>query len=466
MVVFSFSLTLLLALGSHAVNDYSVVFDHPPPYQLNTTTRIGYNVTASPGQSGLSLLLLQTTASDNEGVSSSNTATFAVVLQDVCVSCMGTRCLPGTRIYINTSQISIPEYKRTEAEFRLASTSGDLRNFFFCFASRSDMQPENDICSFFSDYFNMENADVGEQSGSSGESISAIPPLSILQTPTAVIRKRTLAVPIEAMTITQSSTSNLQVILRATETATPASNSASTKTTAPTTTESSTTPILAIPEPTASGSSSSSSNGGLSVGAKVGIALGVLAFALILVLVVLFLRRKHGKRSQPENVNLTEGMHQHQDSYPQELNAEKASPIAPSEAATPIVEPLSRHSALSPQEVIASHFCAAGPAAAVPRRKPIAATVARVATMRSTASTTSSSGLQSPQLPHGFEQYHDIPITYGDARHSPQVFPENLNLVRAPFLYSQEGLSAEEMERLEDEERRIDAAIAEAERRQ
>ncbi|KAI9053452.1 hypothetical protein LZ554_002410 [Drepanopeziza brunnea f. sp. 'monogermtubi'] len=465
MVVLSFSLTFLLAVGSHAVNNYSVVFDHPPPYQLNTTTRIGYNVTASPGESGLSLLLLQTTASDNEDVSSSNTATFAVVLQDVCVSCMGTRCLPGTRIYINTSQISIPEYKRTEAEFRLASTSGNLTNFFFCFASRSDMQPEYDICSFFSDYFNMENAEVGEQSGSSGESISAIPPLRILQTPTAVIHKRTLAVPTEAMTITQSSTSNLQVILIATETVTPASNSASTKTTAPTTTESSTTPNMATPEPTASGSSSSSSNGGLSVGAKAGITLGVLAFALILVLVVLFLRRKHGKRSQPENVKLTEGMHQHQDSFPQELNAEKASPIATSEAATPIDEPLYRHSALSPQEIVPSRFCA-GPAAAVPRRKPIAATVARAATMRSTASTTSSSGLQSPQSLQGFEQYHDIPITYGDARHSPQVVPENLNSVRAPFLHSEEGLSAEEMERLEDEERRIDAAIAEAERRQ
>ncbi len=52
---------------------------------------------------------------------------------------------------------------------------------------------------------------------------------------------------------------------------------------------------------------------------------------------------------------------------------------------------------------------------------------------------------------------------YGDARHSPRVY-NGEGGVQAPFL-GEEGLSAEEVARLEEEERRIDAAIAEAEQR-
>ncbi len=52
---------------------------------------------------------------------------------------------------------------------------------------------------------------------------------------------------------------------------------------------------------------------------------------------------------------------------------------------------------------------------------------------------------------------------YGDARHSPRVYSmEERQGVKAPFLT--EGMSAEAVARLEEEERRIDAAIAEAER--
>jgi hypothetical protein len=58
-----------------------------------------------------------------------------------------------------------------------------------------------------------------------------------------------------------------------------------------------------------------------------------------------------------------------------------------------------------------------------------------------------------------------MPI-YGDARHSPQVFQGNertLGGASSPFVT--EEMSPEEAARLEEEERRIDAAIAEAERR-
>jgi len=58
------------------------------------------------------------------------------------------------------------------------------------------------------------------------------------------------------------------------------------------------------------------------------------------------------------------------------------------------------------------------------------------------------------------EPYSDVPI-YGETRHSPQVYQGTL---QAPFL-SEPGMTDEELVRLEEEERRIDAAIAEAERR-
>ena len=56
-----------------------------------------------------------------------------------------------------------------------------------------------------------------------------------------------------------------------------------------------------------------------------------------------------------------------------------------------------------------------------------------------------------------FESYHDMPI-YGDARRTPTVYDTHPSLVQV-----EEGMSAEEIARLEEEERRIDAAIAAAE---
>jgi hypothetical protein len=54
--------------------------------------------------------------------------------------------------------------------------------------------------------------------------------------------------------------------------------------------------------------------------------------------------------------------------------------------------------------------------------------------------------------------YTDVP-SYGEARHTPQLYESPS---QTPFL-SEPGMSAEELSRLEEEERRIDEAIAEAE---
>lgn len=63
-----------------------------------------------------------------------------------------------------------------------------------------------------------------------------------------------------------------------------------------------------------------------------------------------------------------------------------------------------------------------------------------------------------------FEEYHDVPI-YRDARHTATVYEGHPGLLQAPFLHDAEGMSEEEIARLEEEEeeRRIDAAIAAAE---
>ena len=76
-------------------------------------------------------------------------------------------------------------------------------------------------------------------------------------------------------------------------------------------------------------------------------------------------------------------------------------------------------------------------------------------------------GRDDPDNDHYEEPYQDVPV-YGDARHLPKVYAGSqapfLSSSPTPFL-SEPGMTDEELSRLEEEERRIDAAIEEAERR-
>jgi hypothetical protein len=205
---------------------------------------------------------------------------------------------------------------------------------------------------------------------------------------------------------------------------------------------------------------------GLSTGAKVGIALGALVLVAALLLAALFfLRRKHRSRSPPpEQVMLTRDMHT--DSFSRNALIMEKENIAHNNianGASPVDEtlPIQRHSAHSPTAYDSTPAAPyTGAASAVPRRKPTnASTVSRIsgpASPRSLAVSTP---------PDEYEEYRDQPMpVYGDARHSPRVFSAGGRQgVKAPFL-TEDGMSAEEVARLEEEERRIDAAIAEAER--
>ncbi|PMD40000.1 hypothetical protein L207DRAFT_35188 [Hyaloscypha variabilis F] len=225
------------------------------------------------------------------------------------------------------------------------------------------------------------------------------------------------------------------------------------------------TTTLASTTSTSTSKSLPNSSNGLSTGAKVGIALGALVLvALLLIGALFFLRRKHRSRSPPpEQVMLTRDMHN--DSFGRNaLIAEKENSSRHSVAhPAPADEhlPIQRHSSPSPtpyDSIPAAPYNE--PVAELPSRKPTnASAISRISGPASPRSLTVSTP------PDEYEEYRDQPMpVYGDARHSPRVYStEERQGVQAPFL-TEEGMSAEEVARLEEEERRIDAAIAEAER--
>jgi hypothetical protein len=244
------------------------------------------------------------------------------------------------------------------------------------------------------------------------------------------------------------------------------------------------------PGPTVSPGTKSKS--GLSIGAIAGIAVGAVVIILaILILALLFLRKKHRQKSNKEHLMLNQSLNA--DSH--DLITEKE--ISPISYQIPTLNfassgsPTSqtRHSALSPYDSIPSQPYN-GTAASIPRRKatlstatansipppaaPSEAIAATIPISREVSAASSHlppsrsiSTTRSPTQPHNYEQYHDVP-PYGHA--SPQVYQGGL---QAPFLSetdSERGgsvaLSDRDHTRLteEEEERRIDAAIAESER--
>ncbi|EPE28043.1 hypothetical protein GLAREA_04834 [Glarea lozoyensis ATCC 20868] len=259
--------------------------------------------------------------------------------------------------------------------------------------------------------------------------------------------------------------------------------------------------VTSTPTATAGASSesvSSSSKGGLSIGAKVGIAVGAVAVVLaILILALLFLRKKHRQRSSKERLMLSHSLN----ADSRDLITEKE--ITPTSYQIPNLNfaspgsPASetRHlSVLSPYDPVSQPYT--GSAASIPRRKPtlstasasavgataiphepVAATIPisrEVSRASSHIPSTRSIGATEPSPPpQNYEQYHDVPqYSHGSPQGhgSPQVFQGGL---QAPYLSetdSERGgsvaLTEADHARLaeEEEERRIDAAIAESER--
>ncbi|KAH7364243.1 hypothetical protein BKA65DRAFT_132734 [Rhexocercosporidium sp. MPI-PUGE-AT-0058] len=493
MIISCLSLVLAaMVVGGRGQPDYRFDFlFNEKEVPLNQPIEIWYKPTLSDASriKDLSIVLLQFTPSKGVNqIDTSNTARWLDVQPDICVYLNSpNECdtLPTVAPFKSPSwPIQSNFQNSTTATFTIKDGISEklLENFFFCFASKN---ATGEYCSYYSRLFTIVHSDDNDHLSADGTSTSAAPANTAFVRPSQrggnghEKAKRDFKFPQEGEPMQFSQANQVFIELQpsgpivtttinpTTTTSLPPSSTirSDTTVTEPSSTVATVTPT-ATAQPTISEVESSSK--GLSIGAKVGIALGALAFALILlILALLFLRRKHTRRNQPEQVMLTQSMHT--DSFSRNLVTEKEDPIT-STAATPIdgpqnALPIQRHSALATYEPV-PFAPYNGAAATVPRRKPTAATmVSTVSRGVSTTSGTSSSGARSPRSGDGFEQYHDVVPTYGDARHVPQVFVGNsARGMQSPFL-SEEGMTPEEVARLEEEERRIDAAIAEAERR-
>ncbi|CAG8952571.1 hypothetical protein HYFRA_00009677 [Hymenoscyphus fraxineus] len=246
---------------------------------------------------------------------------------------------------------------------------------------------------------------------------------------------------------------------------------------------------------------------GLSTAAKAGIGVGALGVAAIILLgILLCLRKRQRQTKGPDQIMLNQSSADSHDLIT-EKEAERSSPAsyeAPTQVYSgalnlpPKPQTPTRHSALSPYEEIPSQPYT-GSAAAIPRRKPtissntnanptntnnpppsiadpssssssppppttalsptttISPTISREVSAASTIGPPSRTDASPPT--RTFEEYRDVPTTYAE-RHTPP----------APFLgnesTSRGSMSEADLARLteEEEERRIDAAIEEAER--
>jgi hypothetical protein len=201
-----------------------------------------------------------------------------------------------------------------------------------------------------------------------------------------------------------------------------------------------------------------SSKSKLSTGPIVGIAVGGFALVLAILLLAFFCMRRSRRSStasQPEHVLLTQSLH----SGSRDLGGEKEGSIGI------LGSILETRPSSGPYDHLSSSAPYTGPAGNV-RRQP---TVGTMNTSLSRAISNVSGPVSPRSTARGaeaeFEEpyhqpYQDVPV-YGETRHTPQLYQGAL---QAPFL-SEPGMSDEELSRLEEEERRIDAAIAEAEGR-
>lgn len=230
---------------------------------------------------------------------------------------------------------------------------------------------------------------------------------------------------------------------------------------------------------------------GLPMGAIIGIAVGGAAI-LIAILIFAFLCYRHKRRthSPSEQVLLADNM-AHNTSHSRELEKiELDSPTSNSAGSGMLGSILETRPSSGPYDHVQSSAPYAGPLG--PHRRTASGerqlTPAPIPTALSRgASDASARAPVSPRSTlHGNdarslnrrsvdarsvsvyeEPYQDLPV-YGETRHVPQVFNGQslpfLSQSPTPFL-SEPGMTEEEIERLEEEERRIDEAIAEAERR-
>lgn len=352
-----------------------------------------------------------------------------------------------------------------------STDDGIVKNFFFCFATGVDTRLQTLSCESYSGFFDVNvtsSNSLGHHKRADGD------PQSPLTVPTAVL-------PVVSSTAFVVVSGLPTATPAPTLEASPATGSATAMATFHALTMTTSVPPTGTTTVQPSGTSSTaqtdpavskSSKAGLSTGAIIGIAIGGF-FAILLALLVGFFCYRRNRRLKaertPEQVLLTHHMH----SGSRDLMAEKTGSggpfFAPIAGTRPSSEPYDHLSASAPYNgpVGPGRLSPLPQGSLVPQRNPTSATFHTTHTDVSDMSRglSNASGPISPRSTvrgeGDFEDpYHDVPI-YRDARHIPQVYQGN---PQAPLL-SEPGMTDEELTRLEEEERRIDAAILEAEGR-
>lgn len=418
-----------------------------------------------------------------------------VLFLDICVNGNDNQChpLPNAPAPLDADRSIDSTFDLSPlSAFNPTSNPSSLQNYFLCFAQVTAPAP---ICDAWSPVFELMD--------------SAIP-----QTSTAPASSHTYA---SSMSVTSTNNALLSVV-----TPVAVSNGAATSSSGATFTSilfvpgSPTVVTTITPTPTgtaeSAGVSVSHSKPALSTGALVGIIVGAVSGALIAALLGLFCLR-HRKRhprstqrsnildshgSQPEHVLLSQP---YSFSSTRDPTAEKASSpttiesILDAPLARPVLPTNPRHS----YDSVNAFAPYSGSAAAVPKPRPrppshppaspsiaqqthshpqsepqtlsLLTHIIPTGSLALTRGISDASGPISPRSTirseeEDFETYHDVEPIYGDARHTPTLFQTSISssslpqpYTQMPFL-SEEGLSAEEVARLMEEERRIDEAIA------
>ncbi|KAH8591335.1 hypothetical protein B0O99DRAFT_690696 [Bisporella sp. PMI_857] len=428
---------------------FATTWDIISPFPVDKNETVRYTVDQDVDQQGsLPLMLLWTSAA--AGTTPETANTFQVFggipyRSDSCPIEEG-----------NTSCSWVPQ-SGGDATFGVSinASSGhnwdtDPGNFFLCFAQR--VGKDAPLCRSFSKFFSILRPAISQKKARQQNTLPSLPTTVFQVTATT-----DFVSPFGVSTVTSPvSRSTLFVVQTPTATVT----------TTPT-------PSAADLSSTPSTSTASKAKGSLPLGAIIGIAVGG-AMLLIGVLVLLFIcyRRKRRVVTPSEQVLLSDNMMHHADSSRALSPNEKVDPSSAGMLGS-ILETRPSSGPYEHLEASAPYNGPIGPAAHRRRLTPtnLSAVVQPISRNVSDASAhipvSPHSAIREGHNEHFDEPYHDTPV-YGDARHIPQVYAGSLQPLHSssptPFL-SEPGMTDEELAMLEEEERRIDLAIAEAERR-
>jgi hypothetical protein len=354
-------------------------------------------------------------------------------------------------------------------------------NFFFCWGI--EPQGSGFTCVAYSDSFSMGSPPQKERALLRGR-----------RRVEAVAREVDLlprfgGTPTQALAITQStpvlsiSNSPVRSTTSITQSAAPTSSAVTVTASDWTTTY---TPVPSATSPASQSDASGSSHSKLGTGPIVGIAVGGAVVLILIAFLAIFCVRRRRPDSEAKEMLLQDGSAGSRDALHGVQGEKRPSSIIPSVPMLSFLETRPSPGPFDHLERSEPYFGPAGPmvrsrppSTAVPGASTTASTSTALAAGAADAATVAaakrvSSTAESLMVPDHMSEalsprterslstysvpYSDIP-TYGETRHTPQLYESPS---QTPFL-SEPGMSAEELSRLEEEERRIDAAIAAAE---